>query len=251
VSSSSFFTLNANRTGSGGMIINNNIGAPYYGYAVGEVRKASTYYDYINDRWKLYVEGSNALNSILEAQNEEIRVNGELNINTDLDVWGWSKFNIATYDQGLGGMSVDVSPSSGVAAPSYGYSVNEIPKALTYFSDFDDSWNVQLVGESNAVIRATEDEVRFGRPIRLLSISPSSSVVGTIFYSAGHFYGTTLDGNIQLDNSSTAQLKSSETMNAEIQEVKMENELLKEQVELLKKQLQKLNERMTKAESNM
>ncbi|GLR18004.1 hypothetical protein [Portibacter lacus] len=253
------FTLTQPKEGYGGMYINSlgtSAAIPFYGYAVGNVGKVWHYYNGIENFWGLYVEGdqlkvspdtTHVLNNLVA--NTALRVNGGsvlyggtmLNTNTQLNQY--TDFTIKSSKVNtFGGMYIDVEGGLN-SKPFYGYSVDGVPAAFTFYNQTTSSWGINIGNAIYSAMEVKSNNVYINGTLKLGHTNGAAEDNGTIFYFDGHFYGKTPGGLTQLDNNVNGKTKDDEENVKAIKILQEENSALKEKLESLENHLLSLEEK--------
>ena len=110
--------------------------------------KAFSYFDSGDDRWKLSISSF----PILEVGLNLMSVKANLGINTDQFINIFTEFQINSTTDGFSGMYINsLDATSG--KPFYGYSVNGLEKAFSYFDISDDKWKLAINFETPLEIK--------------------------------------------------------------------------------------------------
>ncbi|MFL0354734.1 hypothetical protein [Xanthomarina sp. GH4-25] len=258
------FTLTQPSEGYGGMYVNSlgtNAAIPFYGYAVGNAGKSWHYYNGIENFWGLYVEGdklkvspdsTHVLNNLVAKTtlkvNEGAILNGDVTINTNTQLNQYTDLTIkSTKVNTFGGMYIDVDGGL-YSKPFYGYSVNGVPAAYTFYNQTTSSWGININNALYNTMEVKSQNVYINGTLKLGHTNGAAEDNGTIFYFDGHFYGKTPGGLTQLDNvvngSTSSSSRTSNETNDTIQMLKEENESLKKELGEIKKHLQELDKKV-------
>lgn len=252
---SASFTISQPSEGFAGMYINsmgNITQKPFYGYAVGGLQKAWHYYDGTLDYWALYLGGTDQLQIDEDSTkiNNNLKINGtafvggDLMVNTNTQINQFTDFTLKCNElNDFGGMYVDVD-GTGLSKPFYGYAVNGVPKAFSFYNQSDDSWNLN-VNSFYDIIVAKSENVTINGSLRLNVTNDSGAETGTIFYYSDHFYGITPLGVIRLDNESSS-IEPDSDIEIEMQKLKEENTQLLKKLAAIENHLQSLDEKVAR-----
>ena len=251
LNSNTDFTINASQEfGFGGMYIDSpdaTSGKPFYGYAIDGLETAFHYYDALDSTWRLSVEN----NQIFEAEGDKVHINGDvfvggkIAINTDAQLNSNTDFTIRASTDDFGGMYID-SPDSTAGKPFYGYSINGLIKAFSYFDVVDDSWKLNIEGTN--ILTITSEQLSISGSIQVAN-KIGAQPAGTIYYDGANFYGITNGGAIrQLDNTTNTQAQGATAtqLNLEIQTLTEANTILTDKVSNLEARLEQLEILMSK-----
>lgn len=226
------FTINS-RTGTfGGMYVNSiHSGAnekPFYGYAIDGLERAYTSFNNANNQWELHladpVDGFDAIQVGMGYN----ALNGKVRINTMQDFNAFTQLTVRTEENTYGGMYIDVDNDGGDAKPFYGYAVNGVDRAYSYYDDSDNYW--KLLVNSKDIIKASDTKFLVDGYVKL-EVS-NSTEVGSVYYKNGHFYGYTSTGEKQLDNNTA--LRNGDSTSEELESLKMEVQKLRAELNQLK-----------------
>lgn len=238
---SSNFVVSGN-SGFGGMFTNvdNDNGLPFYGYAVNRSIKAYSYFDSGDDKWKLWINNQAAL----EIQEDYTTINGKMGLNTDQNLNSNTEFQINSTTNNFSGMFIN-SQDATSGKPFYGYSINGLEKAFSYFDASDDKW--KLSSDGSIILEASNESLSIDGHLILSQGFPSGAPAGSIYYFNGRFYGMTSGGARPLDNLNPASARSASNDHSEflqledkVTKLEIENDLLKRKLEELERKLNEI-----------
>lgn len=239
------FTISSSNDGWGGMYMNvtGNNAKPFYGYAVDGAYRAFTGYNESSSQLVTYVDGVKALKLHKDSTSIStyLDVYNNANIGSSLTIGGdgepfnqYTHFTINSRTGTYGGMYVNSEHAGGSEKPFYGYAVDGMVRAFSYFDKEEDYWKLNLGNWD--ILKVSNLKVLVRGYIQLHA--SNSAEEGSIYYRNGHFYGFTSTGERQLDNAAAA--RGNANTSEEVESLRMEVQKLRAELDQLKEIAKKL-----------